>query len=104
MPPTFRAASRRLLFPLALLATPATPAAPAPAGRPHTFAPIYYLDSRGNNTLSMYYQSKALPWGLQLWGFTDLDSPQNADGRRADLAGFFNETRLTRFFGHGLGV
>ena len=56
---------------------------------------IYYADSRNNNTLSLIYQSQALPGRLHFWGFTDFDSAQDGQHRQYDLTHFFSEARLT---------
>lgn len=68
------------------------------------FIANYYMDNRDFNTVSLIYSSKSLPYGMTLWGFTDLHSNQNSDDNRSDFTTFFTEARLSKMFKGGWGV
>lgn len=65
--------------------------------KPYFARLVYYGDTRGNSTLSIFYGTRNLPLGFEVFGFTDFDSEQDKD-QRYDLARFFTELRLTRLF------
>ncbi len=56
----------------------------------------YYFDSRSFNTLNILTNTHALPWGLNIFGFTDLHSTHHDAGHRFDLTRYFMEYRLRR--------
>ena len=65
----------------------------------------YYWDNRGHGTLSLFYSSNALPYGLAFWGFTDFDSDQkNGASGRVDFSSYFTEARLTKMLGDRFGI
>ncbi|MGH1363323.1 MAG: hypothetical protein ACRBF0_07195 [Calditrichia bacterium] len=55
----------------------------------------YYIDSREYNTANILLKTSALPFGLDVFGFTDLHSSQRA-GSRIDFTRHFMEYRLRR--------
>ncbi|MFT5087213.1 MAG: hypothetical protein ACI906_002687 [Candidatus Latescibacterota bacterium] len=56
----------------------------------------YYLDSREYNTANVLTSVGNLPWGMNLWGFTDFHGEQKKAGQRFDLTRYFMEYRLRK--------
>ncbi len=56
----------------------------------------YYFDSRDYNTMNLLVNSTALPWGLNVFGFTDLHGTEGQSSNRFDMTRFFHEYRLRR--------
>lgn len=70
--------------------------------RPFWARLLYYLDTRGNNTMTAYYATQRLPLGLEIFGFTNFDSEQDASNR-FKMTQFFTELDLTRLFKTPIG-
>ena len=75
-------------------ASPAPPAAPRQSSSASTLT--YYLDAREYSTISLAASRRALPLGLDVWGFVDLHGDQDASGQWLDSTRYFMEYRLRR--------
>lgn len=72
-------------------------------GKPK-FSMEYQFDTRGFNTLNVT-GSAALPYGFNVWGFVDFESPDGGlNSSRSDLAEHFIEIDLKRKLGKDYGV
>ncbi len=81
----------------------------ARAAKPVAATLTYYLDTRSYNTLNILVTPRALPGGMNLWGFVDLHGNQNDGNERFDLSRYFIEFRLRKpivadWLFDGLGV
>ncbi len=56
----------------------------------------YYFDSRDFNTMNVLVNSTALPWGFNVFGFTDFHGTENVPTERFELNRFYHEYRLRR--------
>ncbi|MFQ5534091.1 MAG: hypothetical protein ACE5EM_04625 [Sphingomonadales bacterium] len=56
----------------------------------------YYFDSRDFNTLAVNLSVKNLPFGWNLWGFTDLHGRQHDARGRFHISRTFSEYRLSK--------
>ncbi len=56
----------------------------------------YYFDSRDYNTMNILVNSTALPWGFNIFGFTDIHGTENVPTERFELNRFYHEYRLRR--------
>lgn len=56
----------------------------------------YYFDSRDFNTMNLLVNSTGLPWGFNVFGFTDLHGTEGQPSNRFDLSRFYHEYRLRR--------
>ena len=54
----------------------------------------YYLDSREYETLAVFSAADGLPFGLRLWGFTDMNGYQDHQNGRFRLDRYFSEYRV----------
>ncbi len=56
----------------------------------------YYFDSRDFNTMNVLVNSTALPWGFNIFGFSDFHGTENVPTERFELNRFYHEYRLRR--------
>lgn len=56
----------------------------------------YYFDSRDFNTMNLLVNSTGLPWGFNIFGFTDLHGTEGKGSSRFDMTRFYHEYRLRR--------
>ncbi len=56
----------------------------------------YYFDNRNYNTMNILLNSTGLPWGFNIFGFTDLHGTEGQSSNRFDLTRFYHEYRLRR--------
>ena len=56
----------------------------------------YYFDSRDYNSANVLVHSTALPWGFNIFGFSDFHGNENAPNERFELKRYYHEYRLRR--------